>query len=86
MSQFLEPNLLTSLCKKPETLRLPETKIREIKAKYLPVLEQNLSESLARLELHVHIDLIKRRLFSKPWPNLSPKLRLRVGMFSVEKP
>ena len=31
------------------------------------------------------MDLILRCLFSKPWPNVEPKVALSVGKFSVEK-
>ena len=85
MSQFLEPTSITALCKKPDTLGALETKIRDIKAKYLPLLEQNLSTSLARCEIQVYIDMIIRCLFNKPWPQVNTKLSLPVGRFTVEK-
>ena len=85
--QFLETTvLLTGLCKKTETLNLLETKIKETRAKYLPILEQSLSQCEARLEIQVYIDLIIRCLLNKPWPpSLNPKVTLPVGKFSVEK-
>ena len=85
--QFLETTvLLTGLCKKTETLNLLETKIKETRAKFLPILEQSLSQCQARLEIQVYIDLIIRCLLNKPWPpSLNPKVTLPVGKFSVEK-
>ena len=85
VSQFLEPSVITNLCKKPDLLKTIETKIRNIKAKYLPILEQNLCPREARLEVAVYIDLILRCLFNKPWPQVEPAVTLTVGKFSVEK-
>jgi hypothetical protein len=85
VSMFLETGQITSLCRKPDLLKTLENKMREIKGKYLPILEKLLSERQARLELAVYMDLILRCLFSKPWPLLDPKVTLNVGKFSVEK-
>ena len=74
VSQSLEGVLITRLCKKPETLRLLETKIKEIRAKYLPILEEKLSQCQARLELQVYLDLVIRCLLHKPLPSLNPKV------------
>ena len=85
VSQFIDPPVITALCKKPDTLKFLEEKIREIKGTYLALLEQGLSPSLARLDIQVFVDLILRCLFNKPWPQVEPKLNLPVGKFSVEK-
>ena len=53
VSQFLETSQILGLCKKPDLLKTLETKLREIKAKYLPLLTLNLSDRVARLELAV---------------------------------
>ena len=81
---FLEPTNITSLCKKGDVLGSLETKIRELKSKYLPILERSLSEREARLEMANYVCLILRCLFSKQWPAGS-KMSLKPGNFSHEK-
>ena len=73
VSQLIETSLVTSLCKKPDLLLTLETKFREIRAKYLPLLEKGMSPSQARIELQGYMDLVLRCLFSgassaKPGP------------------
>ena len=53
VSQFLETSQILGLCKKPDLLKTLETKLREIKAKYLPRLTLSWSDRVARLELAV---------------------------------
>ena len=81
---FLDPQNITSLCKKGDVLGSLETQIRELKAKYLPILERSLSEREARLEMANYVCLILRCLFSKPWPAGST-MALKLGNFSEEK-
>ena len=40
VSQFIEPSSVIGLCRKPDLLLAVETEIREIRAKYLPLLEK----------------------------------------------
>jgi hypothetical protein len=82
---LFDPGNITSLCKKTDLLQNLETKIRDIKKTYLPILEKTLSERQARLEVAVYIDLILRCLFSKPWPRVEPKVSLPVGKFGNDK-
>ena len=81
---FLEPTNITSLCKKGDVLGNLETKLRELKSKYLPILESSLSEREARLEMANYVCLVLRCLFSKPWP-VDSKMTLKLGNFSEEK-
>ena len=85
VSQFLESSVITGLCKKPDTLKLLENRCRESRSKFLPLLENHLSESMARIELQVYLDLLIRCVFNKPWPKLEPKVVLPCGKFCVEK-
>ena len=86
MSQFIEISQIVSFCKKPDQVNQLEKTIRDLKGKYLPILEQSLSQRAAHLEMTVYIDLIMRCLFSKNWPvNLEPKLTIPVGKFAEEK-
>ena len=64
---FLDPGNITSLCKKGDVLGSLETKLRELKSKYLEILERSMSEREARLEMANYVCLILRCLFSKPW-------------------
>ena len=76
---------LLSLCKKTDLLKNTERQIRDLRAKYLPILEMALGDRQARLEVAVYLDLIIRCLFAKPWPSLDPKVTLHMGRFSQEK-
>ena len=82
---FLEATCLTQLVKKPDLVQTVEEKIREIRVKYLEVLEKNLSPEQARLELAIYMDLIIRCLLAKPWPVGTFQIKLPVGRFSAEK-
>ena len=74
-----------SLAKKGDPLKRTETLIRDIRAKYLPILEKGLGDRQPRLELAVYMDLIIRCLFAKPWPALSfTKVTLPKGHFTGE--
>ena len=81
VAAFLEPANLLSLCKKTDLLKTIETQIRDLRAKYLPILEKALGDRQARLEVAVYLDLIIRCLFAKPWPSLDPKVTLPNGVF-----
>ena len=86
VSQFLETSQILGFLKKTDLVILLEKTIRDIKAKYLPILSQGLSDRLARLEITVYINLIIRCLFAKHWPaNLEIKVDLPLGKFSEEK-
>ena len=86
LAAFIEPSTLLQLCKKTEELKAVEEKLREVREKYLPILEEGLDARQARLELSVYCDLIIRCLLSKPWPlDLDLKLTLPLGRFSQEK-
>ena len=62
-----------------------EKTIRDLKAKYMPILEKGLGERVARLEITAFMNLIARCLFSKPWPLLEPRVTLPVGRFLEDK-
>ena len=86
VSQFLEPTQITAFCKKPDQVNQLEKTIRDLKSKYLPILDKHLGERQARLEFTVYMDLLIRCMFNKPWPlDLPIKLSLPVGKFSEEK-
>ena len=86
VSGFLEHQNLTSLAKKSDQVSMLEKTIRDLKAKYLPILEKSLGQRVARLEITVYIGLIIRCLFGKAWPeDLEHKVTLPVGKFSEEK-
>ena len=85
ISQFLETSQLTSLFKKPDQINQVEKTIRDLKAKYLPLLQQHLGNRLAKLEFMSYMDLLLRALFCKPWPEQEPRVDLGVGKFSDEK-
>ncbi len=53
LSQFLESGKIANLCKKGDMLATLENKMREIKAKYLPILQKKLGSRVAKLELAV---------------------------------
>ena len=53
LSQFLETGQISNLCKKGDLLATLENKMREIKAKYLPILQKKLGSRVAKLELAV---------------------------------
>ena len=53
VSQFLDIGQILGLCKKPDHLMIIETKIRETRAKYLPLLSPSLGDRMARMELSV---------------------------------
>ena len=84
-SQFLEVSQITSFAKKPDQVNQLEKTIRDLKTKYLPILEKSLGSRLARLELTVFINLIIRCLFAKPWPELQPKITMAPGKYSEDK-
>ena len=81
VAAFIEHANLASLCKKPELLQTLEAQIKDLRGKYLPILETALGDRQARLEVAVYLDLIIRCLFAKPWPSLDPKVTLPEGMF-----
>ena len=70
--------------KTDQVLQLEKT-LRDLKAKYLPILEQHLGTRVAKLEITVLFDLIVRSLFCRAWPLLEPRVTLPVGKFSEEK-
>jgi hypothetical protein len=53
VAQLLDTSQILGLCKKPDLLNTIETNIKEIKAKYLPILILSMGERAARLELAV---------------------------------
>ena len=85
ISVFLEAAQLTSFCKKPDQVNELEKTIRDLKSKYLPILEKHLGDRVGRLEMTTYIILIIRCLFAKPWPVLEPKMTLPVGKFDQAK-
>jgi hypothetical protein len=86
VSQFLEITQIASFAKKRDQVNQLETTIRDLKAKYLPLLSASLGPRVARLEITEYMDLILRSLFGKPWPEkMEPKVTLPVGKFSEEK-
>ena len=79
-SQFLDHGQVTALCKKPDEVTRLEQKTREVKAKYLQVLEEGLGPRAARLEITVYVGLLVRCQFAKPWPeDLEPRLKMPLG-------
>ena len=85
VSQFLEASQIATFCKKPDQVLQLEKTFRDLKAKYLPILEQHLGTRVAKLEITVFFDLIVRSLFCRAWPLLEPRVTLPVGKFSEEK-
>ena len=86
VAAFIENANLASRCKKPELLQTLEAQIKDLRGKYLPILEKALGDRQARLEMAVYLDLVIRCLFSKPWPTLAfTKVTLNKGQFSQEK-
>ena len=85
VSQFLEHAQIASFAKKPDQVLLVEQAIKDLKAKYLPLLEPVLGPREARFELATYVTLILRCLFGKAWPEgLEPKAP-SLGKFSAEK-
>ena len=86
-ASFLETSTIVGLVKKAEQLTAVESKIRELRDKYLPILEVHLSPKQARLELSTYIDLIIRCLLAKPWPSSLQKFlkKVHTGKYSSEK-
>ena len=78
---------IVSLCKKPDQLAQVESTIRELRDKYLPILEQSLSPKQARLEFALYMDLVIRCLFCKNWPVYLEHMLKRVGTgrFAADK-
>ena len=85
VSQFLEASQLTAFFKKPDQVNQLEQTIRDLKAKYLPLMQEHLGDRVAKLEFMVYMDLLLRALFCKPWPVQEPRLTLAVGKFSQGK-
>ena len=85
VSQFLEASQIVAFCKKPDQVLQLEKTFRDLKAKYLPILEQHLGARVAKLEITAFFDLIIRSLFCRAWPPLEPRVALPVGKFSEEK-
>ena len=85
-SQFLDQPQITALCKKPDEATRLEQKIREVKSKYLKVLEETLGSRAARLEITVYVGLLVRCQFAKPWPeDLEPPLKMPLGNMTDQK-
>ena len=63
VSQFLEPTQITAFCKSPNKVNQLEKTIRDLKAKYLPLLQEHLGERVAKLEFMAYMDLVLRALF-----------------------
>ena len=83
---FLELTQILSFAKKTDQVQQLEKTIRELKAKYLPILAEALGERVSHLEITEYIGLVIRCLFCKPWPeHLNPKVALPLGKFSAEK-
>ena len=51
VAAFIEPANLLSLCKKTELIQTLETQIKDLRGKYLPILEKALGDRQARLEM-----------------------------------
>ena len=87
VASFLDQGTILALVKKADTLQALEQKLRELRDKYLPILEQSLSTKQARLELSTLMDLVIRCILSKPWPDALSKTMHKVplGKFSAEK-
>ena len=86
VSNFLECAQILAFAKRTDQVKQVETTIRDLKAKYLPILEKcGLSTRNARLEITAYMDLIIRCLFNKPWPESDVPLKAPVGKFSEEK-
>ena len=79
---FLEHSVLASLAKKPDMVRLLEQMTREARAQYLPILEQQVSLTQARLEVADLGILWCRCLLAKP---LQAPYKGVTGKFGKEK-
>ena len=87
IAQFLEAPAITALVKKAETLATCEKTIRDLRDKYLPILNDSCGEKQAHLMFASYMILLIRCLLAKPWPeNLSQLLKgITTGKFSAEK-
>lgn len=79
---FLEPSVLGSLANKPDIIKFLERLIRDARAKYLPILEQQVSSSQARLEVADLGILWTRCVLAKPLP---APYKGATGKFGEEK-
>ena len=81
---FVETSSIVALCKKQELLKTVELQLKQVRDKYLPLLEETLSPKEARLELAVYCDWIIRCLMARPWSEERKPGKV-TGKYSVEK-
>ena len=77
-SSFIEVTALVQLSKKPDVVQQVEGYLKDMRAKYLPILERTLSPQQARLELAVYSDLVIRCLLGKSWPSKPENLKIKL--------
>ena len=84
IAAFLDPQSQVNLCRKTQVVSQLESKIRELRDKYLPILERSLGAKLARDEIAIYMNLIIRCLLAKPYP-ASMHISFATGKYSPEK-
>ena len=82
-SKFIEPSVMMQLAKKPDLVQQVEGHLKDLRAKYLPLLEKTLSPTQSRLELAVYSDLVIRALLSKPWPIKPDSLKIKLVVWVI---
>ena len=85
VAAFIEVNTLTALCKKADVCLAAETKIVNLRDKYLPLLEAHLGTKQALLELQVLVDWFLRLTIGKALPEPVKTVRSLVGKYTEEK-
>ena len=84
VAQFFDITMIVSLCKHPDQVAELEHILRERKT-YIEILNKTLNRTTSNLEFPVFADLVLRCKFAKPWPDLQPLCKLKLGQFSEEK-
>ena len=86
ISQFLENAQVLNFAKKPDQVMQLEKTIRDLKEKYMKVLEPLLGCRVATLEINTYVSLLIRGMFSKPWPvDMEPRVALPTGKMDDTK-
>ena len=81
---FLEPPALTLFSKTPDLVDLLERELKNIRSKFLPILDRSLAPPQSRLEVATLADLLIRSAFSKTFP-ANFKVKGGAGKFDVDK-
>ena len=84
VAQFFDITMIASLCKHHDQVAELET-FSERANTYLEMLNKTLNRTTSNLEFPVFADLVLRCKFAKPWPDLQPLCKLKLGQFSEDK-